>query len=137
LLFWWVVLSRHGRRRLAPGFTVLYLFAAAMQASALGALLTLAPAPLYPLQAAGSAQSGLAPLADQQLAGLIMWVPADLVYLGAAGTLFMRWLLSLERASPRQQAPARPSLPPAPGGGRWLPASRSGVADGADQEGGA
>jgi putative membrane protein len=110
-LFWWVVLSRHGRRRLAPGFAVLYLFAAALQGSALGALLTLAPAPLYPLQAAGSASWGLDPLADQQLAGLVMWVPADLVYLGTAGALFMGWLASLERASPRQEVPLRPSLP--------------------------
>jgi putative membrane protein len=109
-LFWWVVLSRPGRRRLAPGFAVLYLFAAALQGSALGALLTLAPAPLYPLQAAASAPWGLDPLADQQLAGLIMWVPADLVYLGTAGALFMAWLMSLERASPRQEAPARPPL---------------------------
>jgi putative membrane protein len=117
VLFWWVVLSRPGRRRLAPGFAVLYLFAAALQGSALGALLTLAPAPLYPLQAA-AASSGPAALADQQLAGLVMWVPADLVYLGAAGTLFMRWLMSLERASPRQQAPDRRPLPVAPAGGQ-------------------
>jgi len=134
-LFWWVVLSRDGRRGLAPGFAVLYLFAAALQGSALGALLTLAPAPLYPLQAAESASWGLPPLADQQLAGLIMWVPADLVYLGAAGAVFLRWLASLERASPRD-APAQPSLPVAPGG-RWRSAPRSVVADRADQEGGA
>ena len=117
VLFWWVVLSRQGRRRLAPGSAVLYLFAAALQGSALGALLTLAPAPLYPLQAA-AAPSGPAALADQQLAGLVMWVPADLIYLGAAGTLFMRWLMSLERASPRQEAPDRRPLPVAPAGGQ-------------------
>jgi len=118
VLFWWVVLSRPGRRRLAPGFAVLYLFAAALQGSALGALLTLAPAPLYPLQAAAEPPWGPGPLADQQLAGLVMWVPADLIYLGAAGTLFMRWLMSLERASPRQQAPDRRPLPVVPAGGQ-------------------
>jgi len=118
VLFWWVVLSRPGRRRLAPGFAVLYLFAAALQGSALGALLTLAPAPLYPLQAAAAQVWGPGPLADQQLAGLIMWVPADLVYLGAAGALFMGWLLSLERASPRQEAPDRRPVPVAPAGGQ-------------------
>jgi putative membrane protein len=117
VLFWWVVLSRPGRRRLAPGFAVLYLFAAALQGSALGALLTLAPAPLYPLQAAAAPGWAPAPLADQQLAGLVMWVPADLVYLGAAGTLFMGWLLSLERASPREVPDRRP-LPVAPAGGQ-------------------
>ena len=45
-------------------------------------------------------------------------VPADLVYLGAAGTLFMSWLLSLERASPRQEAPDRRPVPVAPAGGQ-------------------
>lgn len=145
VLFWWVVLSRQGRRRLGPdrgrsgrgrgrltaarhaeiasgpGFAVLYLFAAALQGSALGALLTLAPAPLYPLQAAAAPPWGPTPLADQQLAGLVMWIPADLVYLGAAGTLFMGWLLSLERASPRhprQESPDRGPLPVAPGAGQ-------------------
>jgi putative membrane protein len=118
VLFWWVVLSRQGRRRLAPGFAVLYLFAAALQGSALGALLTLAPAPLYPLQAASAPAWGPAPLADQQLAGLVMWVPADLVYLGAAGALFMGWLLSLERTSPRQELPDRRPMPVAPAGGQ-------------------
>ena len=116
ILFWWVVLSRLGRRRLAPGFATLYLFAAALQASALGALLTLAPSPLYPLQAAAAPAWGPAPLADQQLAGLVMWVPADLIYLGAAGTLFMRWLMSLERTSPRREMPDRRPLPVAPAG---------------------
>ena len=118
VLFWWVVLSRQGRRRLAPGFAVLYLFAAALQGSALGALLTLAPAPLYPLQAASAPAWGPAPLADQQLAGLVMWVPADLVDLGAAGALFMGWLLSLERTSPRQELPDRRPVPVAPAGGQ-------------------
>jgi putative membrane protein len=117
VLFWWVVLSRQGRRRLAPGFAVLYLFAAALQGSALGALLTFAPAPLYPLQAAAAPPWGPAPLADQQLAGLVMWVPADLVYLGAAGTLFTGWLVSLERTSPRELPDRRP-LPVAPAGGQ-------------------
>jgi putative membrane protein len=137
VLFWWVVLSRDGRRRLAPGFAVLYLFAAALQGGALGALLTLAPAPLYPLQAAGSDGWGLAPLADQQLAGLVMWVPADLVYLGTAGVVFMRWLLSLERASPRREAPLRPPPVQAPAGGRRVVASRAAVGDHGDLEGGA
>jgi putative membrane protein len=118
VLFWWVVLSRPGRHRLAPGFAVLYLFAAALQGSALGALLTLAPVPLYPLQAAAAPPWGPAPLADQQLAGLVMWVPADLIYLGVAGTLFMRWLVSLERTSPRREVPDRRPLPVAPAGGQ-------------------
>ena len=120
VVFWWVVLSAESRRRLAPGFAMLYLFAAALQGSALGAVLTFAPVPLYPLQTSS--------LADQQLAGLVMWVPADLVYLGTAGVLFMRWLASLEAASPRREE----AVVPVP-----VSASHGAVIDGADQEGGA
>jgi putative membrane protein len=144
MLFWWVVLAADRRRRLAPGFAALYLFAAALQGSALGALLVLSPAPLYPLQAIGSASFGLSPLADQQVAGLVMWIPADLVYLGSAATLFMRWLLSLEGAAPRHDENLRPPVPvrrtPRPvrqQGMRMVAEPRMAVADRADEEGGA
>jgi hypothetical protein len=63
-----------------------------------------------------------------------MWIPADLVYLGTAGTLFMRWLLSLEAHDPRREQALRPA--PVTPAGRF-PALRPAVGDGADQEGGA
>ena len=40
---------------------------------------------------------GLTPLADQQLAGVVMWVPSGLVYLGAVLGLFVAWLAAVER----------------------------------------
>ncbi len=55
----------------------------------LGALLTFAPRPLYPLYAFRAPEVGLEPLADQQLAGLLMWVPSCLPYL--AGALWLTW----------------------------------------------
>jgi putative membrane protein len=140
-LFWWVGLSPGRRGRLAPGFAALYLFAAALQGSALGALLVLAPAPLYPLQAAASAPLGVAPLADQQLAGLVMWVPADLVYLGSAAALFTRWLLALDREQPRQEQALRAGMTIAasPSGAVVARGHRSSGArpERADEEGGA
>lgn len=36
--------------------------------------------------------SGLTALEDQQLGGLIMWVPGSLVYLGIALALLLRWI---------------------------------------------
>ena len=66
----------------------------------LGALLTFAPAALYPLHAAGARAWGLDPLQDQQLAGLLMWVPAGLVYLLAGAALLGRWLRG-PRAAPQ------------------------------------
>lgn len=56
----------------------------------LGALLTFAGTPLYALQAPGARAWGLSPLVDQQLAGLIMWVPGGMAYMAAALGVFLR-----------------------------------------------
>jgi putative membrane protein len=58
----------------------LLILAGYMQMALLGALLTLAPSPLYAVHAAAPLVWGLMPLADQQLGGLIMWVPASLPF---------------------------------------------------------
>lgn len=58
----------------------------------LGALLTFSPRLLYPLQAGGAAPWGLTPLEDQQLAGLLMWVPGSALYLAAGIGIALRWL---------------------------------------------
>jgi putative membrane protein len=50
------------------------------QMGLLGALLTFAPEPLYATHSVAPVAWGLTPLADQQLAGLLMWVPAFLLY---------------------------------------------------------
>jgi putative membrane protein len=82
LLFWWPILRPHGRR--LPTMTaVFYLFAAAMQGTLLGAVLALARHPLYAAHFGTTRAWGLTPLEDQQLAGLLMWVPAGFVYLAA------------------------------------------------------
>ncbi len=91
LLFWWVPLRPHGRR-LGAGPALLYLFAAALQSTLLGALLALARHPLYVAHLGTTRGWGLTPLEDQQLAGLWMWVPAGLVYLVALVPLAMRVL---------------------------------------------
>jgi putative membrane protein len=88
-LLWSVVLGP-GAARLSPPVGFLLLFASGMPAAALGAVLTLAPNVLYPGY----------PLTDQQLAGLIMWVPMDVVMFVVAVTLFLRWMTSLDRSTP-------------------------------------
>lgn len=55
-----------------------------LQMGMLGALLTFARRPLYEAHFATTQPFGLTALADQQLAGLMMWVPAALPYLGLA-----------------------------------------------------
>ncbi len=80
------------RRILSPrtetGPAMLALLATVVQMGMLGALLTFAGEPLYAAHAGTTLAFGLTPLDDQQLGGLIMWVPAALPYLAAALVLF-------------------------------------------------
>jgi cytochrome c oxidase assembly factor CtaG len=105
LLFWWAVVHRR-EGRMGHGASILYLFVTAMHSGALGALLTLTNRPWYPSYAASTAAWGLTPLEDQQLAGLIMWIPAGAVYLVAALALVAAWFRDAERRGPRWQAEA-------------------------------
>jgi putative membrane protein len=64
-----------------PAAALLALGTTIAQMGLLGALIAFAPRPLYVAHFASTAAWGLTPLADQQLAGLLMWVPASLPYL--------------------------------------------------------
>ena len=57
----------------------LLLFATGVQMSLLGALLTFAAVPLYSVHQLTTAAWGLTWLEDQELGGLIMWVPSGLL----------------------------------------------------------
>ncbi|MGN9779140.1 cytochrome c oxidase assembly protein [Micromonospora sp. H33] len=93
-LFWAPVVGASRHRTPAP-VAVLLLVGTMLPASALGAVLTFAPEPIYPVRVFHAD-----PLADQQLAGLLMWAPMDLVVLVAALTVFMRWLLLIDHDRP-------------------------------------
>lgn len=86
--FWRAVLAAPPAWR---GTALLALLATTAHTGLLGALLTFASQPLYPLQAAGARAWGLGPLQDQQLAGLLMWVVGALGYLAVALALALRW----------------------------------------------
>lgn len=106
VLFWWAALDPHGGRR-RYGASVLAIVTMGVQNGVLGALITFSSLPWYGVYASRSVAWGLAPLEDQQLAGLVMWVPAGVVYLGAAAALFISWLAAFERSQPGEQdAPA-------------------------------
>lgn len=74
--------------RTETGSAMLALLATVVQMGMLGALLTFAGEPLYAAHAGTTLAFGLTPQEDQQLGGLIMWVPAALPYLAAALLLF-------------------------------------------------
>lgn len=84
LFFWWSVLGHDPRGRYGPGHSAAYLFTTMMHTAALGALLSLAPTPWYSPYIATTNALGLDPVQDQQLGGLVMWVPAGLAYVIAA-----------------------------------------------------
>jgi cytochrome c oxidase assembly factor CtaG len=91
LLFWWALVHGRARER-GYGAAVFYLFATALHTGFLGILLTVARKPWYPVQTAFAAEWGLTPLEDQQLGGLIMWVPGGMGYLVAALALAALWI---------------------------------------------
>lgn len=94
LVFWWAIIRRP---KSDYGLGSLHIFATMVHTGLLGALLTLAPRVLYPVQTADAPLFGLSPLEDQQLAGLIMWVPGGLSYLAAGLLLAGLWLTSGRR----------------------------------------
>lgn len=93
LLFWNAVFGvRDGA---ASGASLLWLFVTMLHTGALGVLLTFSAGLWFP-EAPGAAAWGLTGLEDQQLGGLIMWVPGGTVYVIAALALAARWLNGAE-----------------------------------------
>lgn len=96
VLFWWAVV--HGRYgRLGYGVAVVFVFTTGLHSGILGALLTWSQRVWYPTYATRAPAWGLPGLEDQQLAGLIMWVPAGVVFLVVGLALFAAWLGESER----------------------------------------
>jgi putative membrane protein len=95
ILFWWAVV--HGPHKVCGfGMAVMYMFTTALQSGTLGVLLTFARTVWYESYAHTSHRWGLTALEDQQLGGLIMWIPAGLIYLAAALLFFAGWLRESE-----------------------------------------
>jgi cytochrome c oxidase assembly factor CtaG len=92
LVFWSALLEERARER--QGAAVLYLFTTTVHTGVLGALLTFASHPWYAAYVFTTPEWNLSPLEDQQIGGLIMWVPASVVYVGVGLALLGRWILS-------------------------------------------
>jgi cytochrome c oxidase assembly factor CtaG len=101
LLFWWAMIRP---RRATYMQSVIYLFVTTLWTGALGALLAFAPNLWYPEYAATTGLWGLTPLEDQQLGGIIMWIPGGGSYLIAALALCAAWLRDSERRGGRPAA---------------------------------
>jgi cytochrome c oxidase assembly factor CtaG/cytochrome c2 len=90
-LFWWaMVRGRYGR--IGYGLAVVYVFVTAVHSGTLGALLTIAPTPWYTAYVQQGRLWGIDPLDDQQLAGLLMWIPAGVTFIVLGLALMAAWL---------------------------------------------
>jgi putative membrane protein len=91
-LMWWPVMSPVPELpRLPTGLAMLYLFLVGIPMQIVAALITFSDDVLYPWYAAAPRTWGLSPLEDQQLGGLLMWIPGNLWIFAAIGVLFFRW----------------------------------------------
>ena len=122
LLFWWVVLQPAASRGGTPA-SIGMLFGTVLHTGALGALLTLTSRLLYSAYGATTAAWGLHAIDDQQLGGLIMWVPGGLAYVVAALFLVVRMLRESEQRVVRLESERRDGLvndeSPHAGGWDW------------------
>jgi putative membrane protein len=111
LAFWWWLIEPSARRRLGGGVAVAYAVAAGVQGMILGSLMLFSRHPWYPAYGSAPRAFGVTPLHDQQLAGLVMWIPSGLVYLLAAALLFLSYLRAVERDQLRSEARALARVP--------------------------
>lgn len=99
--FWWQVLAPCETQRISPLHGILYLFTACAACTVLGVILAFSPvtvctAYLHPVDRLGIANPidgrwGMTPQRDQQIGGLIMWVPMCLIYVCAIFCQLARW----------------------------------------------
>jgi cytochrome c oxidase assembly factor CtaG len=100
-VFWWQILAPREAQRLSPLVAIVYLFTACVACSALGIILTLSPVRvcsifMHPVDRLGMMDTirqgwGLTPERDQQLGGLLMWVPMCSLYASAILAQLARW----------------------------------------------
>ncbi|HEX3300046.1 MAG TPA: cytochrome c oxidase assembly protein [Actinomycetota bacterium] len=110
LFFWWPILTPGLRQRIGTGFAIVEVLVATTVMTVLGAMLTFSPAVWYPAYAAAERAHDIGALADQQLAGLLMWIPSGMLYLVIIAVLFVRWIDSeTSRPSDRRGVRTAPS----------------------------
>jgi len=102
MFFWSALLDATSVRRAAVATAA--AFATFMHTGLLGGLITMAPEPLYIAYVGRTAVWNLTPLADQELAGVLMWVPLGLPYLAAGLWLGSRVLADAEDDVPAAQS---------------------------------
>jgi cytochrome c oxidase assembly factor CtaG len=106
LLFWDIAIRPFVARGARYWTAILFVVATALPNALLGALMTLAPEPWYATYTTRVAVWGLTPLQDQQIAGLLMWIPPGLIYVVVVAALLLVWLDRGEARRERRAAAA-------------------------------
>lgn len=110
MLFWYPVVQPYPARASGNRWAILpYLFLADIQNTALSALLAFLDRPLYPWYSTMPRLWGLSAIQDQNIAGVIMWVPGSLAFLLPLAWIGCRLLFG---SSSEPDAPARVSALP-------------------------
>ncbi|MEX3947009.1 cytochrome c oxidase assembly protein [Paraburkholderia sp. EG287B] len=116
LLFWWLVLDSRPAppARLSPGKRVLVVIAAIPPQIVLGAFIFFTPRELYPVYSiCGRAFTWLSPMRDQQIGGLLLWIPGSMMSVVGALVALRHWMRLSARG--RLQRDRRPGMRPADG----------------------
>jgi putative membrane protein len=113
LLFWWLVLDPRPAppARLAPGRRILLVIAAIPPQILLGAYIFFTPHELYPIYSiCGRAFTWISPMRDQQIGGLLLWIPGSMMSVIGALIALRHWLRLSARARLREirASPLRP-----------------------------
>jgi cytochrome c oxidase assembly factor CtaG len=108
LLFWWPVIGTDPAPRPSHPVRLLYLFLIMPVMAFLGVALTSSESVLYPYYAAHPPPWGASALADQHLAGVLMWESGTLAITPALAVVMLGWLNQAARDQARREsAPAR------------------------------
>ncbi|WP_321954811.1 cytochrome c oxidase assembly protein [Paraburkholderia bannensis] len=110
LLFWWLVLDPRPAppARLAPGKRVLVVIAAIPPQIILGAFIFFTPRELYPVYSiCGRAFVWLSPMRDQQIGGLLLWIPGSMMSVIGALLALRHWMRLSARGRLKRERPAR------------------------------
>lgn len=93
VLMWWPFLSPLPELpRLSYPGQMLYCFLMIMPMSIVAVYITMADTILYPSYSTAPRIWGLSPLDDQQLGGLIMWIPGSIIFYIILSVVFFRWV---------------------------------------------
>jgi putative membrane protein len=101
MLFWWLMLdprSKEEGARMGFGARIPLVLAAMLPQLILGAFLSLHKAIIYDVYAVCGRLWPIDPVTDQQLGGLITWIPASMMSVIASLIIWRRWMKNDDRA---------------------------------------